>query len=284
VIRLTSAAGLLMLAIGLAGCATRPPTDSTPGPVETPTPAAPRPPLKDGPPDPADIPDDVAETPDAVPVPEGLSKYGNPASYTVLGKTYYVLGDAEGFHEKGLASWYGRKFHGRRTSSGEIYDMFKMTAAHKTLPLPSYLRVTNTANNKSVIVRVNDRGPFHSDRIIDLSYAAAAKLEMLHGVGEVEVSVITPGQTPTPFPDHAAEPADGATWLQVAAFSNPVNAKAMRDTLAQIGITHIVVREDSLNGKPLNRVIIGPFTDEAMLNETRSRLSQNGLNSFPVMN
>ena len=109
---------------------------------------------------------------------EARSRYGNPASYVVFGKTYHVMDDARarGFEQRGLASWYGTKFHGRRTSSGEPYDMYAMTAAHKELPLPTYVEVENLVNGRTVIVRVNDRGPFHEGRIIDLSYAAALKL------------------------------------------------------------------------------------------------------------
>jgi len=119
---------------------------------------------------------DVSGIPDAIPRNEPLSRGGNQASYEVFGKRYYVLNSAEGFTERGVASWYGNKFHGNQTSNGEIYDMYAMTAAHKRLPLPSYVRVTNLKNQRSVVVRVNDRGPFHKGRIIDLSYVAAKKL------------------------------------------------------------------------------------------------------------
>lgn len=141
-----------------------------------------------------EIPADVANIPDAVPRDEPLSQYGNPESYTVYGETYQVLPTAQGYNERGYASWYGRKFHGRRTSSGEIYDMYQMTAAHRTLPLPTFVKVRNLENNRVITVRVNDRGPFHSDRIIDLSYAAAAKLGILDaGSAMVQVEAINPG-------------------------------------------------------------------------------------------
>jgi peptidoglycan lytic transglycosylase len=147
----------------------------------------------------ANPPADVASIPDAVPKREPLADSGNKP-YTVSGKTYYPLADASGYHERGIASWYGRKFKGKRTSSGEPYDMYAMTAAHKTLPLPSYARVRNLHNGRSVVVRINDRGPFLSNRLIDLSYAAAAKLGILGtGTGVVEVDAIGPDDTGTQF-------------------------------------------------------------------------------------
>lgn len=125
---------------------------------------------------------------DPIPKYEPKSRYGNPSKYKVFNRTYKVLPSSNGYAESGKASWYGTKFHGFRTSSGEIYDMYKMTAAHKTLPLPTYAKVINLANNRSVIVKINDRGPFHADRILDLSYVAASKLGILpYGVGKVKV-------------------------------------------------------------------------------------------------
>jgi len=136
-------------------------------------------------------PPDVSQIPDAVPRLEPLSRGGNRPTYEVWGKTYQVLPDARGYARQGTASWYGEKFHGYATSNGEIYDMYKMTAAHRSLPLPSYVRVTSLDNGRSVIVRVNDRGPFHNDREIDLSYAAAARLDILErGTGRVKVEAI----------------------------------------------------------------------------------------------
>ena len=136
-------------------------------------------------------PPDVSRIPDAVPRLEPPSRGGNRPTYEVWGETYHVLPDASGYAREGTASWYGEKFHGYATSNGEIYDMFKMTAAHRSLPLPSYVRVTNRDNGRSAIVRVNDRGPFHNDREIDLSYAAAARLDILErGTGRVKVEAI----------------------------------------------------------------------------------------------
>ncbi len=136
---------------------------------------------------------DVSHVRDAIPKVEPLSRGGNRSSYEVLGKTYSVMRDSKGFKETGGASWYGKKFHGYLTANGEKYDMYGMTAAHKSLPIPTYVSVRNLANNKKVIVRVNDRGPFHKGRVIDLSYAAASKLDMLdNGTAQVEVVAIDP--------------------------------------------------------------------------------------------
>jgi rare lipoprotein A len=136
---------------------------------------------------------DLADIEDAVPKAEPKSRYGNPKSYVVFGKRYYTKASADGHVERGLASWYGKKFHGRKTSSGERYDMHAMTAAHKSLPLPTYVQVTNLKNGRSAVVRVNDRGPFHGRRVIDLSYAAARKLDIVRaGTAMVEVRAIDP--------------------------------------------------------------------------------------------
>lgn len=168
----------LTAALGLAGCFTSrhepeplpPPAPTTPPPVATPP-----------------------TVPDAVPKVEPLSRYGNPPYYEVFGKRYYVLSSSVDYLERGVASWYGPGFHEVRTSSGETYDMYAMTAAHKTLPLPAYVRVTNLENGRSVVVRVNDRGPFVGNRVIDLSYTAAARLDMLrNGTAMVEVRGIDP--------------------------------------------------------------------------------------------
>lgn len=145
---------------------------------------------KDGPPS---YNVDVSQIPDAVPKPEKLSKLGNYSTYRVLGKSYHVMKSSKNYEQIGIASWYGTKFHAQRTSSGERYDMLAMTAAHKSLPLPTYVLVTNLANDKKVIVKVNDRGPFESNRLIDLSYVAAKKLGMLgHGTAMVDVKAIDP--------------------------------------------------------------------------------------------
>ena len=140
------------------------------------------------------------EIPEAVPRPEFKSRSGNPETYVIEGVTYRVLDTSAGYREEGIASWYGGYFHGRRTSSGDIYDMYQMTAAHKSLPLPTYVRVTNLDNGRSVVLRVNDRGPFVEDRIIDLSYAAATRLGMAaQGTAQVEVVALDlPARERTP--------------------------------------------------------------------------------------
>jgi rare lipoprotein A len=159
---------------------------------------------------------DFSDIPDAVPKVEPRSKYGNPDSYVVFGKRYRTKRSSQGHVERGLASWYGKKFHGRRTSSGERYDMYAMTAAHKTLPLPTYARVTNVRNGRSAVVKINDRGPFHGDRIIDLSYSAARKLGVVaKGTAMVEVQAIDPSR-----------PASDRKTRVVASSHKPPRAKA----------------------------------------------------------
>jgi rare lipoprotein A len=171
----------LAVAVGLTACLSAPP----------------RPPNTTVPPIPATPPPIPSSVPDAVPRIEPLARNGNPPFYRVFGKRYYVLSSSVGYRERGVASWYGPGFHKVRTSIGEPYDMYGMTAAHKTLPLPAYVRVTNLQNGRSVVVRVNDRGPFVGNRIIDLSYSAAAKLDMLrNGTAMVEVRAVEPSAPP----------------------------------------------------------------------------------------
>src|SRR5262245_57337592 len=173
---------------------------------------------------PPKIPGDLNSIPDAVPKYEPRSKRGNPPFYTVLGKRYVVLDTATGYVERGVASWYGPTFHGVSTSIGEAYDMYGMSAAHKTLPLPAYARVTNLRNRKSVVVRTNDRGPFVANRIIDLSYTAAAKLDMLKdGTTLVEVRVVTPDDTDKLARTDESPPQ--TLYVQAGAFSDEANAK-----------------------------------------------------------
>jgi len=180
---------------------------------------------------------DVSRLSDAVPRHEPRSRYGNPASYVVRGKRYHVMASSRGYVERGIASWYGKKFHGHRTSSGETFDMYAMTAAHKTLPLPSYVSVTNLKNGRRVVVRVNDRGPFHPNRIIDLSYAAARKLGIAgHGTALVEVRALEPGRpaaqqaTATP-PAPRPAGAQYRLFLQVGAFVSRHNAEQLQARL-----------------------------------------------------
>ena len=212
---------------------------------------------------------DVSHVQDAVPQSEPRSKYGNPASYEVNGKTYYVKDSSKGFRQTGQASWYGKKFHGHRTSSGETYDMYAMTAAHTTLPLPTYARITNLENKRSVVVRINDRGPFHSGRIVDLSYAAAKKLGILgQGTGQVELVAIDPQQSSsTQVTQQQID--DSQLYVQVGAFNSRYNAERLRKRLMGM-ITPSRVKFDYAEEQNLYRVRIGPFTS----NEEAERLAQ----------
>ena len=218
----------------------------------------------DGPPLPDEIPANLEQLPDPVPVAEPISPSGNSPTYEVYGKTYKVMNSAQGYHERGRASWYGRKFHGRKTATGELYNMFALTGAHRALPIPSYVRVTNLENGKTCIVRVNDRGPFHSDRIIDLSYAAAVKLGMLgHGEVPVELEAISPALQETTL---------DARYLQVGAFQDPINAVSMRENLRQEGVNQVEIRTGEEAAAPWHRVLVGPFQDRDSLESARQLL------------
>jgi|TARA_R110001606_G_scaffold73582_8_gene169712 rare lipoprotein A len=181
-------------------------------------------------------------------------------AYTVNGKNYTPMLDETGYSEEGIASWYGRKFHGYHTSNGEIYDMFAMTAAHKTLPLPSFVKVTNTSNGKSVIVRVNDRGPFHDDRLIDLSYAAAYKLGYYHhGTAKVKLEAIT-------MPDSTAR----LSYIQVAAGSTLENIEALAYTLRQqYQLPTNIVEKDAIY-----RLRLGPIKNAEQAQQVLEKLKQ----------
>ncbi|GMQ89739.1 MAG: septal ring lytic transglycosylase RlpA family protein [Gammaproteobacteria bacterium] len=222
----------------------------------------------DGPPRRARV--DVASIPDAVPRIDPLSETGNQP-YSVYGTTYFPLKDASGYRERGVASWYGKKFHGRRTSSGEPYDMYAMTAAHKTLPLPSYVQVRNLDNGRTVIVRVNDRGPFLRNRLIDLSYAAAAKLSIVGtGTGLVEVQVVAPQSVSSdttalaaPQPETmvraAPVPVPPRLYLQVGAFTSRANAVTLRARLQAAQLGPVVIYSELQDETRLFRVRIGPL-------------------------
>jgi rare lipoprotein A len=253
---------------------------------------------------------DISRVPDAVPKIEPRSKYGNPESYEVRGRRYHTLASSKGYKERGIASWYGTKFHGFRTSSGEIYDMYRMSAAHKTLPLPTYARVTNLDNGRSVVVKVNDRGPFHSDRLIDLSYAAASKLGLLHkGTGRVEVEAIDATQQPaasvkvaavpaahvlasrpkyapgfeapaTPAPT-VAGPDQSSLYLQLGAFRNKDNALRMQSSLASSQVEGVRIMEGISDQHPVFRVRVGPLNDFQAAETLARRLQDKGLVSSP---
>lgn len=222
---------------------------------------------------------DVSRIPNAVPRNEPRSKYGNPPSYVVNGRRYYVLDNSQDYTERGIASWYGKKFHGHRTSSGDTYDMYGMSAAHKSLPLPTYVRVTNLKNSRSVTVRVNDRGPFHQNRLIDLSYAAAKKLDIVaSGTGMVEVQVIDPSAS-TPQPQVADTPAgsenDYSLYLQVGAFVSRENAEQLRDKLHR-QFSNLTIKSAYSTDKQLYRVRIGPLASVDEADQLADTLSRNG--------
>ena len=188
----TTRAAVVTSALWLVGCASAPPGSSPATSQDPPVAASPAPAPaaeRDGPP--VAPPPNLADVPDAEPRIDPIRPGGPNKPYEVAGQRYEPLAADVAISQRGLASWYGRKFHGRSTASGERYDMYAMTAAHPTLPIPSYARVRNPANNREVVVRINDRGPFHSTRIIDLSYTAALKLDLLRGVGMVEVERLT---------------------------------------------------------------------------------------------
>ena len=217
---------------------------------------------------------DPAELVNPEPVAEPRSEYGNPETYEVRGQTYRVLDNAEGYSAEGQASWYGEKFHGHRTSSGEPYDMYKLTAAHKTLPLPTWARVTNLDNNKSTIVRINDRGPFHPDRIIDLSWAAAVKLDIAdHGTGRVRVEALTPGSDPEPdAADTESVPTPKGLYLQAGAFSDKSRARNRVSRLVE----HISAPVALRPGDDIYRVWVGPFDSEPARSQIRRSLEAAG--------
>ncbi len=209
---------------------------------------------------PSSVPVDISSIPDAVPRREPRSRYGNPTSYEVHGKRYRVLARADGYVERGIASWYGTKFHGRRTSSGEPYDMFAMTAAHRSLPLPTYVAVTNLENGRRVVLKVNDRGPFRHNRIIDLSYAAAVKLGISEvGTGLVEVRALDPDGPPPPVPNAAGAPV--SLYLQVGAFAARANALRLAASLEQRVNVPVRLSTTVSGGRTLHRVRLGPLAD-----------------------
>ena len=243
----------------------------------------------DGPPGSTRIPDLPG---DAIPRPEARSKYGNGPVYEVLGKRYTVMPSSSGYQERGVASWYGKKFHGNLTSNREVYDMYAMTAAHKTLPLPTYVRVRNLSNNKSIVVRVNDRGPFVHNRIIDLSYAAAIKLDMIRdGTGLVEVTAINfdqaqgdrPVRTSSLPPSEPAEPALPAAtanrvYVQVGAFGERSNAERRLGELVRAGIGDAFIHEELAADRILYRVRIGPIADVVQYDVIVDELAAMGIN------
>jgi rare lipoprotein A len=260
------------VAISVSGCFSEPKVASIPKP-EIPQGVAPPPPQAS-----ATLPQAV---PDAVPRVEPRSRYGNPPFYEVFGRRYYVLSSGADYVERGVASWYGPGFHEILTSTREPYDMYGMTAAHKTLPLPAYVRVTNLQNGRSVVVRVNDRGPFVNNRIIDLSYTAAAKLDMLRdGTAMVEVRSIDPTlQAPEPIAAPIAAPPVPAValYVQAGAFADPANAERLAGRLRGGGYGKVFVRDDVIAGREMYRVRIGPVPDVAEFDRIVAELERAGV-------
>lgn len=213
------------------------------------------------------------------PKDEPLSRYGNHSPYRVNGQVYRVNNHPAGFSQSGQASWYGKKFHGRRTSNQEIFDMYKLTAAHKTLPLPSYVEVTNLHNNKKVVVRVNDRGPFVGDRIIDLSYAAAKMLGFVdQGVTDVQIRVIN-----SPEGLQQKPITQGLTYLQLGAFSDQQTAYNLAKKASQVlGIETFVTILTTPSGL-LHRVRIGPINSEYKINKLLSRVTSHGIANAQII-
>lgn len=238
---------------------------------------------------------DINQLQEPTPRNEPKSKYGNRSPYKVLNKKYTVLDTATGYKERGISSWYGTKFHGRATSSQEIYDMCQFSAAHKSLPIPSYVRVTRLDTGQSVIVRVNDRGPFHEGRIIDLSFAAATKLGINKvGTAKVEVEAINVSDLTSVPPlvdeSHLAlkqttlapeTNVSNRSFLQIASFSNKDNAEALLERLQQAQIKNAFVKKSQVNHESVWRVRIGPL-NESEIAETQNKLNDLDLKGLRV--
>jgi rare lipoprotein A len=301
-LRRALAAILILL---LAACSTSPRREATTTGAASASASATAPSTRyykdDGPGD--NPPPDLDSIPDAVPRVEPLNRFAS-RPYTVLGREYFPASSLKAYRERGIASWYGRKFHGQKTSIGETYDMYAMTAAHPTLPLPSYARVTNLANGKSVVVRVNDRGPFLHDRLIDLSYAAAHRIGIAQrGSGEVEVESILPGTpsllaTAAPLPPVAiapvvASPAEVAPVAMPApAFTPPSAGAAGGGYAVQLGafasypnalnflahvqnqLTSAEVEAKVRQSGGLYRVYVGPYAERDEARRVGERITQ----------
>ena len=239
---------------------------------------------------------------DAIPQNEPYSRYGNPDSYEVFGQRYQVMPNNTGFKEKGLASWYGTKFHGQRTSSGETYDMYAMTAAHKSLRIPSYVEVTNLNNNRKTIVKVNDRGPFHEGRVIDLSYAAATKLGVAGtGTAPVTIRIIetkksdvmpTKGAHTTvtkntainlPIQSSIEKSVGNRFYVQVAAFSSEENARNMLNDLIDKNFQSVRVNVETAQDKLIFRVRIGPVPTKLIAEKLVNQLKEINHNNVRIV-
>lgn len=208
-----------------------------------------------------------------IPVNEPLSRYGNPDTYHVDGQRYAVLKTANGYKQRGLASWYGTKFHSQRTSSGDHYNMYELTAAHKTLPLPTYVKVKNLENGRVAIVKVNDRGPFHKGRIIDLSYGAAVKLGIFpRGTAMVEIETVRQ--------KNAAAPQVAHYYIQAGAFSSKNLAKELQRKLTRLSSSPVFIKQE----KQQYLVRVGPLKDKKIMEQLKRSLAQAGIKgSFSLL-
>lgn len=260
----------LICSIFLVGCQMDPIVDSHEGSLEKKTASSKtKSPLqktytteRDGPP-PGPLPTKFKRV---SPVHAPLSRYGNPDAYRVNGHTYEVMTSSSGYRTRGLASWYGTRFHSKRTSSGEDYDMYALTAAHKTLPIPCYVRVKNLDNGRVAIVRVNDRGPFHEGRVIDLSYAAGAKLGLFpKGTAHVEIEALTTTRAKGAHPAHF--------YLQAGAFSSAQLAQLLQKKLAKLSPSPVFIEKTQQH----YLVRVGPFANRAMAESLKKTLARHGV-------
>jgi rare lipoprotein A len=252
-------AAAAVLAALLAACS------SPPSP-----PASRYPDANDGAPLKTIVPNDVA---DATPRPDPILSVGNKSPYTVNGVTYEILQDYRNYSAEGIASWYGTKFNGHATSNGEIFDLYQASAAHKTLPIPSYARVTNLSNGKSVVVRVNDRGPFHSDRLIDLSYGAAVKLGyMERGTAPVKVEVLNIAGVD----DRRGTTSGNYRYLQLGAFGSEASAQRLQGELQAFLTAPVSIGQVESGGNMLYRVRIGPVDSNEQLLAVQQKLQDSG--------
>ena len=301
------------LLAALAGCTQFPeqPKDNKPwGPPGTDLPATPAHKGDYGP----DHPVDVSNVNDAVPTEVTPSKIGNASPYTVLGQTYTLVAACKGYHDRGIASWYGMQFHGAHTSDGETYDMYAMTAANKAVPIPCYARVTNLKNGKSVVVKINDRGPFVANRLIDLSYAAASKLGMLgSGTALVDVEAVGPGDLPpppataapaastagvaalpavvaiTPVPSSTVPAQPGSStaapqiFLQVGAYADKDNADRAVSKLSAAGLSHAFALPVTEGTRTLYKVRIGPLPDVDAVDKLSSQVAGLGFQDVQIV-
>jgi rare lipoprotein A len=265
-------AALIALLLLLAGCATQQPgsRDAATHDAAAPTPKSRYAVAHDFAPLRPISPDEVF---DAIPRPDPILAVGNMSPYIVDGVTYEVLKNYRSYREQGIASWYGAKFTGHETSNGELYDVYQASAAHKSLPIPSYARVTNLENGKSIVVRVNDRGPFHSDRIMDLSYAAAVKLGYMEkGTARVEVEVIDVAGVK----DRRDDAYGIYRFLQLGAFGKEATARTLMQELQDLLPAPVFISPVDAGGTRLYRVRVGPVEDTNQLLALQQQLQDSG--------